>query len=186
MKKIKAKGKYWYPTDDKEYEGWWNKDFSNLSAMKGVEQCLMTGCKPEDIVRLITNPFDFMLRYKTQGDAKVYIGDREMLKTVRYYVSKAGEPMKKIAPPKGPLGQYKKANAVSDDDYARISKEIGPGVWDSRIHTKNKSKYEHVTTSIESGYLVKECNRAKNFNWLDVDFGYYIAEIQKLLIGVPT
>jgi hypothetical protein len=131
----------------------------------------------------MTDPFDFMIRYETPGGAKVYIGDKECSKTVRYYVSTKGEPMKKIAEPKGELGTYKRKNSLSDAYFEKIMKEIGPGVWDERIHTSNKKKYEMVTTSIERGRLVKECNIASKFDWSDVDFDYYIQEINKLYIG---
>lgn len=184
---IKRKGAYWYPINDEDYHGSsgsnWNKDFSNLSAQKGVEACMLHGFRPADIVRIIANPFDFMLRYKTTGSAKIYIGDKPQLKTVRYYVSKTGQPMRKVAPPKGVIGQYKRRNGITDELYNQIKKQIGDDVWDERIHTKNKSKYAIVETSIESGSLVKECNKATDFSWQDVDFDYYEKEISKLLIG---
>lgn len=184
---VKRKGAYWYPVEAEDYWGGsgtnWNKDFSNMSAQKGVEQCLLTGCKPEEIVKLISDPFDFMLRYKTPGAAKVYVGDKEMLKTVRYYVSKAGSKMIKIAKPKGEIGAWKRRNSLTDDFFNRTLASIPAGTWDERIHTSNKSKYVMVTTSIENGKLVKECNRAEKFNWGDVDYDYYANEIKKLLIG---
>jgi hypothetical protein len=180
--KVKRKGAYWYPESDKDFEGYWNKDYSNLAAIKGVEQVLINGAKPEEIVYLITNPFDFMLRYKTPAGAKVFIGDKEMLKTVRYYVSTAGQPMKKVAVPKGEIGAWKRRNGLKDEFFKKILAEIPPGTWDERIHTKNKSKYETVVTSIESGRLIKECNKASDFNWNDVDYDYYIKEIEKLVI----
>lgn len=184
--KIKRKGAYWYPITDDDYHGSsgsnWNKDFSNLTAQKGVEACLLHGCQPVDIVRLLTDPFDFMLRYKTKFGDKVFIGDQPQSRTIRYYVSTAGKPMKKIANPKGVVGEFKRKNKISDEFYLRVKKEVGEK-WDARIHTKNKSKYQKVTTSIESGWLVKECNRASDFNWRDVDFRYYEKEILKLMIG---
>lgn len=183
--KMKRKGAYWYPTNEKEYEGWWNKDFSNMAAQIAIEQVLLTGCEAKHVVRLLTNPFDFMLRYKTPAGAKLYVGDREQLKTVRYYVSTKGEPMKKIATPKGELGAYKRKNKLTDSEFNRILKELPAGAWDERIHTKNKSKYAAVTTSVESGRLVKVCNRATDFDWRDVDWSYYVSEIEKLRIGGP-
>ncbi len=181
--KVKRKGAYWYPIEEKEYEGWWNKDFSNLAAIKGVEQVLTQGCEPKDVVRLISDPFDFMLRYKTPAGAKVFIGNREMLKTVRYYVSTAGEPMRKVAVPKGEIGAYKRRKSITNEYYEKILAEIPAGTHDIRVHTKNKSKYEMNETNIENGRLVRECNHANNFNWSDVDWSYYIDEIEKLRIG---
>lgn len=185
--KIKRKGAYWYPLTEEDYHGSsgtnWNKDFSNMSAQKAIEACLVNGYRAADVIRLIADPFDFMLRYKTPPGAKVYIGDREMLKTVRYYVSTAGEPMKKISTPKGEIGAWKRRNSLSDETWQKVMQEIPAGAWDARIHTKNKSKYEMTTQSIESGRLVKECNRASNFNWQDVDWDYYTKEVEKLMIG---
>jgi hypothetical protein len=181
--KIKNKGRYFFPRDWKDYDGIWNKDFSCLVVQKVIEQVLINGWKAENLIKCMTDPFDFMIRYETPGGAKVYIGDKECSKTVRYYVSTKGEPMKKIAEPKGELGTYKRKNSLSDAYFEKIMKEIGPGVWDERIHTSNKKKYEMVTTSIERGRLVKECNIASKFDWSDVDFDYYIQEINKLYIG---
>jgi len=180
---VKRKGAYWYPTEEKEYEGWWNKDFSNLASIKAAEQVMVNGWRTEEVIRCVTNPYDFLLRAKTPAGAKIYIGDREMPKTVRYYVSTAGEPMKKISMPKGEIGDWKRRNGITDAFYQKVLAEIPEGAWDHRIHTKNKSKYEQVITSIESGRLVKECNHVGNFNWSDVDYAYYIEETKKLLIG---
>lgn len=181
--KVKRKGRYGYPLSDRDYEGAWNKDYSNLSAQKGAELVMLHGVTAEQAIPLITDPFDFMLRYKTPAGAKVFIGDEEQPKTVRYYVSKSGQPMKKVATPKGEIGQFKRRNGIKDDFYKKVLAEIGPGVWDERVHTKNKSKYETVVTSIESGRLVKQCNHVNKFNWQDVDFDYYAEEIKKLIIG---
>jgi hypothetical protein len=180
VKKYKAKGTYWFPRSEKDYDGVWNKDFSNMSRQKITEQCLLTGVAPEDIIRLVTNKFDFMLRYKTPGGSKVYIGGREMLKTVRYYVSLTGEPMRKVTPAKG-VG-FKRKNKLTNEYFNKILSEIPEGTWDARIHTGNKSVYKETVTSIESGYLVRQCNNASNFNFADLDYSYYLAEIRKLII----
>lgn len=181
--KVKRKGAYWYPETEDDYEGVWNKDFSEMIVQKAIGKVLIDDMKPEDVVKVASNKFDFMKRYKTQGAAKVYIGDKEMLKTVRYYVSTAGQPMKKISPPKGELGAYKRKSKLSDAFYNKILESIPPGTWDARIHTANKAKNTIGETAIESGRLVKECNKACDFNWDDVDYDYYINEVKKLIIG---
>ncbi len=137
----------------------------------------------EAAIKLVTDKFDFMLRYKATGGSQLFIGEDEQLKTVRYYVSVSGKPMKKISPPKGELGEYKRANKIKDSVFEAVMKEIGKGVWDARVHTKNKSKYGPVETSIEEGWLVKECNVAAKFDWSDVDWKYYIEEAKKLIVG---
>lgn len=180
--KVKRKGAYWFPEKESDYDGVWNKNFSNMISQRLADLTIRKGLNPEHLIRLSTDPFDFMLMYKTKGAAKVYIGDKVVSKTVRYYVSTKGEVMKKIAPPTGEHGQYKRKNKLTDDYFNKILNEIGPGVWDDRIHTKNKSKYTIAETRIEAGRLVKECNNMNNFNWLDVDFDYYVKEVEKLLI----
>ena len=93
--------------------------------------------------------------------------------------------MRKVAPPKGIAGTYKRKNGLTDTQYLEIARTVPTGTWDERIHTKNKSKYAEVTTSIESGRLVKVCNRATDFDFADVDWNYYTEEIEKLIIGEP-
>ena len=181
--KLKRKGAYWYPLTGKDHEGWWNKDFSNLASKIAAEK-VMTHSWPVEIgIRLVTNPFDFMLRYKATGASVLFIGETEQLKTVRYYVSNAGEPMKKVSPPKGEIGQYKRKNKLKDSEFNKIFKEVGKDIWDERIHTKNKSKYGIVETSVQAGWKVKQCNVATDFNWSDVNWDYYVEEAKKIIIG---
>ena len=180
---LKSKGAYWYPKTIKDYEGWYNKDFSNLASIVAAEKAMTHSWPVEVAIKLVTDPFDFMLRYKATGESRLFIGDQEQLKTVRYYVSASGQPMKKVSPPKGELGEYKRANGLKDDFFNSVIKEIGKGVWDARIHTKNKSKYEIRETSVQSGWKVRECNKASDFNWNEVDWNFYIEEAKKIIIG---
>lgn len=178
--KIKRKGAYWYPEKLADYEGVWNKDFSAMIVQKAASLYLVDGILPERTLLMSADPFDFMLRYKAPGGAKLFIGDKETSRTVRYYVSTAGAKMKKVAPPKGIIGDFKRKNGITDAFYRKVKSEVGSN-WDERIHTKNKTIYEIVETSIESGRLVRECNVASEFNWEDVDFDYYQKEIEKLI-----
>lgn len=181
--KLKQKGAYWYPTKIKEYEGWWNKDFSNLASKIAVGKVMTENWPVEIAVKLVTNKFDFMLRYKATGASKLYIGEVKQLKTVRYYVSASGEAMKKVSPPKGEVGQFKRKNKITNEFFNKVMTEIGPNVWDERVHTKNKSTYQIVETSVQAGWKVKQCNVASDFNWNDVDWNFYIEETKKLIIG---
>lgn len=181
--KIKRKGAYWYPETVKDYEGVWNKDFSAMVEQKAASQVLINGWNPDAVVRCVTDPFDFMLRYKTPRESTVYIGDQPQSKTVRYYVSKTGQPMKKLSKPKGEIGDYKRKNGLTDSEFNKIKATVPKGSWDPRIHTQNKSKYEQVETSIEAGYMVKNCNKASDFDFNDVDYDYYVERVRKLIIG---
>ena len=179
--KFKAKGAYWYPEDWKDYDGWWNKDYSAMVVQKAARLALVNDLNPAMSVPLITNPHDFMLRYKTPSGAQLYVGDKPTTKTVRYYVSKTGEPMFKSAKPKGKIGDWKRKNSLTDEYFNSVLKTIPEGQWDERIHTANKSKYDTVKTRIEANQLVKVCNNVLDFNGADVNFDYYIKETEKLV-----
>lgn len=183
--KVKRKGTYWYAKEWKDYDeaaGNWHKDLSMMVVPKVAEAVMLYGVNPEWYIRTMVDPFDFMLRQKIKGAQKGYVGDKETQKTMRYYVSKAGEPFKVVRPAPGPVGQFKRKPKVSEKLFNEVMKEIGNGVWDARIHTGNKSKYEDTTSKVCSGFLVKDCCDSKQFNWDDVDYDFYLAEIEKLII----
>ena len=187
---LKRKGIYWHPLKPEDYTGWWNKDFSNLASKKAAEKVMTHSWPLEAAIKLCTDPFDFMLRYKATGASKLFIGDVKQLKTVRYYASLSGEQMVKFSPPTGEIGQYKRANKLEDKYFNDVMKEIGKDVWDARIHVGAKSgkhtKYEIRESKIEKGWKVKQCNVATDFDWNDVDWNYYIEESKKIIIGVSN
>lgn len=184
---IKRKGAYWYPIVDSDYHGSsgtnWNKDFSNIASIKAAERVMLDGCSVEDAILCVSDKFDFMLRYKTPGKAKVFIGDQKQLRTVRYIVSHNGSEMRKVAPSPGPLGQYKRKPGVTLLEYNAFTEANGPDVHSETVHTKNKSRYTDVETRIESGRLITQCNHINNFNWRDLDYSYYVDEARKLIIN---
>jgi hypothetical protein len=177
---VKRKGAYWFPESWKDYDGVWNKDFSALVVQKAADLVLRLNVKPEDAVYCSSNKFDFMLRHKVTAGATVKIGEKVQQKTIRYYVSTKGEKMVRISKPKGKIGEFKRKNGLKDSEFYKIAREVPEGVWDERIHTKNKSTYEIEEKSIEAGWLVKECNKAVDFDWKDVDWRYYAQEVAKL------
>ena len=179
---VKLKGAYWYPKSIHDYEDNWHKDHSMIVVQKCAEIMIVNGLDPEIFVKLQCDKFDFMKRYKVKGQSKVFVGDQEVSRTVRYYVSTKGQSMFKHDPPKGEPGSYKRKNKLTDKFYKDIVNSIPKGQWDERIHTGNKSKYNEVITGIESGWLVKVCNNANDFDWEDVDWNYYIEEVKKLKI----
>ena len=180
---VKLKGAYWYPRSIDDMEGNWNKDYSMLVVQKLAEIMLVHGVNPDAMIAGFGDRFDFMKYYKAKGASVLMVGDKEVQKTTRYYVSTKGQPMKKIDPPRGPEGTYCRKAKLSDREFERILAATPPGEHNPEIHTKNKSVYKPVHTSIESGWLVKECNKASDFDWSDVDFKYYVEEVKKLQIG---
>lgn len=180
--KIKSKGAYWYPEKIEDYDGNWHKDMSAMIIPKAIRYVLIDGYSAEYVVKTMSDPFDFCLRYKTPSGSNVFVGDKLCSKTVRYYVSTDGARMYKRSKPKGELGGYKRKNGLTDSYYKEILSQIQPGTWDERIHTKAKTTYEIVETDIESKRLVTVCNDIKHFNFKNVDFDYYIKEVEKLTL----
>lgn len=187
---VKRIGKYWYANKWEDYDsaaGKWHTDVSMMIVPKIAEQVMLYGHDPMMLLKMATNPFDFMIRQKIVGQQKGYIGSTETQKTVRYYVSKAGEAMTVVRPPSGELGAYKRKAKITDKLYNDVLKEVGSN-WDARIHVgkagkpDTQTKYEFTTSKVQSGWKVKDCCKSINFNWQDLDYEFYLQEINKILI----
>ena len=187
---VKRIGKYWWSNDWADYDaaaGKWHTDVSMMIVAKVAEQAMLYGHDPMTLLKMSTNPFDFMIRQKVKGQQLCYIGTTETQKTARYYVSKAGEPMTVIRPPSGPLGAYKRKAKIEDKFYESVLREVGTN-WDTRIHVgkagkpDSQTRYEATTTNIQKGFLVKDCCVASKFNWQDLDYEFYLQEVNKIII----
>lgn len=110
-------------------------------------------------------------------------GQIEVQRTSRYYVSvQGGELIKKAPPPKGKvIGNYCKANGITDLEYQRVMQEVN-WAWDERVCTKNKSVYKERKTNVCAGYNVSLCNDANDFDWSNLNYDWYVAEARKLII----
>lgn len=189
--KLKQKGAYWHP-DPFDYAGSignssppaWHKDHSNIISTRAAVIAMVHGVDPAVVIRGHSDPYDFMLRAKVNRSDQLFIGDREVQKVTRYYVSTDGEPMVKVSPPVagGIEGRYKRANGVTKAEYERVMEANG-WEWDETVCTKNRSKYTKRRTTIQSGWRVTECNDMATFRWDNLNYDYYIAEARKLVIA---
>lgn len=190
---VKSKGRYWAP-DPLDWHGSvaaagaWHKDLGAPVIPRAAVAAMVHGIDPDDYVRTCCDPFDFMLQVKIRRADRLMLGGldgRELQRTTRYYVAQRGDRLVKVSPPPAgyEVGQFKRASKLSDAEYHRVMAEIGPGVWDARIHTKNKSRYENRETSIQTGHLVRECNDARSFDWDAVNYDWYVAEARRLVIN---
>lgn len=184
----KQKGAYWTPDPFNYAESistasppCWYKDLGNIVSIRAAIAAMTQGIDPETYIRFHTEPHDFMLRIRARGQDRLELGGMPTQQTLRYYVSTAGAPLVKIAPAKGPIGAFKKANGVPDALYAARMIETG-GAWCETVCTKNKSTYDIVRTAIEAGWLVKDACDISAFRYDDIDYRYYIAEARKLIV----
>lgn len=174
---LKRKGAY-------EYKLGWHQNHSALVVPKAAEAALVHGVDVRTFIEdaLLDDHMDFMLRAKVPRSSYLEWGGERVANIVRYYVSTDGDMLEKVMPPKGPIGHYKRANKLTDDYYNRVLEEVGPGVWDERIHTKNKSMYEGESrTGINTGYTVMLCSDMHDFDITVVNIDWYVNEAYKLI-----
>lgn len=186
--KVKLKGAYWTP--DKHPEdiqnlsptGWY-RDYSADICAKAAVACMTKGADIASFIYSHVDMFDFMLREKCKRTDKLLIDGVEQQRVLRYFMSRDGGILQKVAPPTEPerMGQFKPARGVSDYDYNEWHR-INGNVHNPALHTKNRSVYENRTTHFHAGYFVTECNHVKRFNFATLDYSWYIAEAEKLVI----
>lgn len=209
--KLKSKGAYVHQTKQTQGNAWtpadmdWHQDYSALVVPMAAEAALVHGQDIADFIHNHNNIHDFMLRTKIGRADRLEFNDLFNNKTVlqrvtRYYISDsvgAGS-LTKISPPaKGyTVGSWKRASGLSDQLYSAVRAELVAmnhsatpadhldtnGLpWDSRINTKNRSKYKIRSTSINSGYLVVPCNKISEADRSTINYEFYIAETEKLV-----
>jgi len=190
--KTKLKGAYWYPVkfpDDisNASPSAWYKDLSSPVIQRAAEAQMLLGIPVEQYIACHLNPFDFCLRAKVDRKSALFIGDEQVQRITRYFVSTNGKPMTKRSPPTGRMGSFKRKNGISDTEYYAVLTELReaqtPDVWDARIHTANKSKYDEREIGFAAGWLVTECNDMASFDWSTLDRRYYIDEARKLIVS---
>lgn len=173
--KVKRKGAY-------EYDLGWHQNHSCLVVAKAAEAALVRG---EDIRTFIEghdDVMDFMLRAKVPRSNRLMWGEEQIQNTSRYYVSTGGDLLHKVMPAKGTIGEYKRANKLTDQYFNEVMAEIGSGVWDERIHTKNKSMYEERRTDLNTGYTVQIMNDMKSLPAVaDFNYDWYVIQAEKLV-----
>jgi hypothetical protein len=136
----------------------YHKDWSARVVALAAEAALVHGTDIRDFISNHNNIFDFFLRTKVPRNSSLEWGGEQVSNIVRYYISTEGRPLEKVMPPNGPPGEYKRANKLTDAYFNQVMAEIGPGVWDERIHTKNKSVYEERRSGVNTGWKVQLCN----------------------------
>lgn len=179
--KIKRKGAY-------EYDLGWHQNHSALVVPKAAEAALVHGIDIREFITNHTEIHDFFLRTKVPRSSSLEWGGEVISNIARYYISTEGKPLEKVMPPAGPVGEYKRANKLTDAYFNSVMAEIGQGVWDERIHTKNKSMYEIRRTGINTGWTVNVCNNLNDLvppdggspMW-DLNHEWYIKEAEKLV-----
>lgn len=182
---IKQKGAYWYPKsfpDDISYcsPPAWHKDYSSQIVIMAAVAHMVEGADIERYIYAHRDPFDFMCRAKVDRSSRLMIGDQEQQRICRYYIALNGAPMRKVSPPTGEPGTYKRKSGITDLEWSRRPTD---GTWSEAHHTKNKSKYETREMAIDAGFNVAECNVASKFDFGNLNYTWYIDQARKLVIA---
>jgi hypothetical protein len=185
--KYKLKGAFWFPQvfpDDitNASPPAWHKDLSNIVSTKAAVAHMTTGVSIERFIYDSADPFEFMIRAKCDRASQLWIGDQQTQRIIRYFVSREGGALRKVSPPTGVAGEYKRRSGISDHEYYSIKQTLAAGVHDPRIHTKNKSVHQTRETGICSGFLVTDCSRASDFDFNALNYEFYIREAEKLVV----
>lgn len=180
---LKRKGAY-------EYKLGWHQNHSALVVPKAAEAALVHGTDIREFIRGVAHEIhDFFLRTKVPRSSSLEWGGEVISNIARYYISTEGKPLEKVMPPAGPVGEYKRANKLTDAYFNSVMAEIGQGVWDERIHTKNFFFNDTATTEIYTGWTVNVCNNLDDLlvppdggspMW-DLNHEWYIKEAEKLV-----
>ena len=185
---LKLKGAYWFP-DPADYHKSvaeaqppaWHKNLSNMASVRAAVAAMVDGVDPEAWLRFHTDPYDFMCAVKSRRKDQLVWGGQPVQKTTRYYITTDGQELLKIAPPAGRIGAPKRRNGVSEREYLQVMESNG-WQWDGSVCTKNRSVYEDRKTAVCAGHKVSICNNVADFNWSSVNYSWYVAEAQKLII----
>ena len=199
---VKRIGAYAYETAEENNstrELPYHKDWSARVVAMAAEAALVRG---EDIRTFIVNHadnYDFLLRVKVPRSNSLVMRyaefevDLPLQNITRFYIARSGGSLTKIAPPAGEPGTWKRKAKISDEFYSAVMRELSSNLdescidsagipHDERIHTKNKSKHGIVETGFCVGWLTAECNDLVNFDRANLNYEYYIAEAEKLVL----
>ena len=186
--KLKRKGAYCHMTpihDPENNDLDWHQNHSALVVPKAAEAALVQGVDIREFIENHEDVMDFMLRTKVPRSSSLEWGGDVVQNIVRYYISTDGKILEKVMPAAGPVGEYKRANKLTDQYFDSVMQEIGDGVWDERIHTKNKSVYEERRSGITTGWTVQLCNGLDSYEFIlfseIVNYEWYIKEAEKLV-----
>lgn len=199
--KLKRKGAYEnLPPGERNPNGW-HQNLSALVVSKAAEAFLLKGIPPRQFIPQHDDVMDFFLRAKVDRSSHLIHGDdsRPLQRLVRYLVTHTGHSLIKVSPPPSgyQIGQWKRANGLSDAYYREVLQEIPlqrerydpPDdvdslgyMWDERINTKNKSKYAERRTGIDAGWLTTTMNKLPDqIDRSAINYEYYIQAAHRLI-----
>ena len=132
---------------------------------------------------IVPQEVEALLRREAEAGVRALGGNR-LLVPNEYIITLGMQDFEKVVtgsdPTSGAFARY-----LADYIYEQVMKEIGPNVWDARIHTKNKKVYDDKREqAIEAGYKVSIANRITDARFENINYNYYILKAQELVSAV--
>ena len=172
---LKRKGAFCYGD-----EIGWHQNHSMQVVAKALTAYFVRGQSVQSFIESHATLYDFMIALKVPKTSRLMWSGVHFPSTLRYVVSDDGSQLTKIMPAKGKVGDYKRANSLDNDYYDFIKEQVG-SKWDERINTKNKSKYEDRTISINAGYDIIPCMHIDDLEGADINYQFYIDQANKII-----
>jgi hypothetical protein len=192
---LKQKGAFWFPVNfpsdvAQSQPPAWHKDLGNIISQKAAVDFMVHGIPIAKTINECSDPFLFLMRAKVDRSCQLWIGSEQVQRLTRFYIAQNGAELRKVSPPSGVAGEYKRKNKITDHEFYKVMQEIGPGVWDGRIHTgkagkpKTQGRYEtrHQVYSGTGGFLVAEANDVSHFDWNNLNYSFYVDRAEELVI----
>jgi hypothetical protein len=187
--KRKRIGAYGYSQPgDEAGSKFWQQDQSELVIPKAAEAAMLDDVDPLDFLMNHPDPWDFLILKKAPRGSRLQLADGTPLpRHTRFYISRNGQQLQKIMPPiPGKENERRIGIAAQGQAHAVPipGKKTRPaGYRCSTCGEEFKTKYafeDHNGT--HHAWKITPCNVFDGVMPQDIDFRYYLSEVEKLII----
>lgn len=155
--KLKRKGAY-------EYKLGWEKNHSMLVVPMAAEAFLVRGIEPAEFLIKHQNKMDFMLRTKVPRSSRLFLG--------------TGEPLEWSKSSKKPT-RYTDEKRLQNISRYYVSNKGGSLIKIMPPLAKKPGVFRRI--GINVGWKVTECNNLCEMAPLDINYRFYMEEVEKLI-----
>ncbi len=187
--KRKRVGAYGYSKPgDEAGSKFWQQDQSELVIPMAAEAAMLDDVDPLDFLMNHPNPWDFLILKKATRGARLQLADGSPLsKHTRFYISRNGQQLQKIMPPIKGKDNERRIGIAAEGQAKAITipgKKTRPAGYRCSAcgeEFKLKGDFdEHNGT--HHAWKITPCNVFDGVMPSDIDFRYYLSQVDKLII----
>lgn len=186
--KRKRVGAYGYGDVLEDGSYFWQQDQSQAVVARAAQAAMFEDVDPLDFLMHHEDPWDFLILKKAPGGSRLQLADGTQLsRHTRFYISENGQQLQKFMPPLAGKENERRIGIAAEGQAKCISipgKKTRPAGYrcsDCGEEFKLKRDFE-IHNGIEHSWKITPCNEFDGKMPRDLDFRYYLKEIQKLLI----